>query len=181
MLFCPVLIFSKSTFSKKKFRKTISVKQFGSRSGPTMGLVRTACKFYQLSTLVSKGSNVHEQLSIVKAHPAISHCGHLLLKCRVATNISHWLKVQSWWFKNYIFAKKCILISFWIFKYCFYYSFTLYHCAIFYSLGAGFFQYHPAGCQTAWIQIGPDILSGLICVQTVCKGYQLATTNSESV
>ena len=39
-------------------------------------------------------------------------------KCRVATNISHWLKVQSWWFKNYIFAKKCILISFWIFQYC---------------------------------------------------------------
>ena len=42
---------------------------------------------------------------------------------------------------NYIFAKKCILISFRIFKYCFYYSFTLYNCAIFYSLD--FFQYHP--------------------------------------
>ena len=45
------------------------------------------------------------------AHPAISHCSHLLLKCRVATNISHWLKVHSRWFKNYILAKKCILIS----------------------------------------------------------------------
>ena len=33
------------------------------------------------------------------------------LKCRVATNISHWLKVHSRWFKNYIFAKNCILIS----------------------------------------------------------------------
>ena len=30
----------------------------------------------------------------------------------MATNISHWLKVQSRWFKIYIFAKKCILISF---------------------------------------------------------------------
>ena len=54
----------------------------------------------------------------IRAHPAISHCSHLLLKCRVATNISLWLKVQSMWFKNYIFAKKCILISFWIFKHC---------------------------------------------------------------
>ena len=30
----------------------------------------------------------------------------------------------------------------------------------------------PLGCQTVWIQIRPDILSGLIWVQTVCKGYQ---------
>ena len=30
----------------------------------------------------------------------------------------------------------------------------------------------PSGCQTVWIQIRPDILSGLIWVQTVCKGYQ---------
>ena len=30
-----------------------------------------------------------------RAYPAISHCSHLLLKCRVATNISHWLKVHS--------------------------------------------------------------------------------------
>ena len=27
-------------------------------------------------------------------------------------------------------------------------------------------------CKTVWIQIRPDILSGLIPVQTVCKGYQ---------
>ena len=29
----------------------------------------------------------------------------------MATNISHWLKVHSSWFKNYIFAKKCILTA----------------------------------------------------------------------
>ena len=29
-----------------------------------------------------------------------------------------------------------------IFQYCFYYSFTLYYCAIVYSLDVGFFQYH---------------------------------------
>ena len=60
----------------------------------------------------------------------------------MATNISYSLKVQSMWFENYIFVKKCILISFWIFECCFYYSFTLYYCAIVYSLDAGFFQYH---------------------------------------
>ena len=41
------------------------------------------------------------------------------LEYRVATNFSHWLKVQSSWFENYIFAKKYILISFWIFQYYF--------------------------------------------------------------
>ena len=30
----------------------------------------------------------------------------------------------------------------------------------------------PSEYQTGWIQIRPDILSGLIWVQTVCKGYQ---------
>ena len=33
----------------------------------------------------------------------------------------------------------------------------------------------PSDCQTDWIQIRPDVLSGLIWVQTVCKGYQQAT------
>ena len=30
-------------------------------------------------------------------------------------------------------------------------------------------------CQTVWIQIMTDILSVVIWVQTVCKGYQLTT------
>ena len=33
----------------------------------------------------------------------------------------------------------------------------------------------PWKCQTVWIQIRPDILSGLICVQTVFKCYQQTT------
>ena len=33
----------------------------------------------------------------------------------------------------------------------------------------------PLECQTVWICIRPDILSGLIWVQTVCKGYQQMT------
>ena len=33
----------------------------------------------------------------------------------------------------------------------------------------------PSVCQRVWIQIRPDILSGLIWVQTVCRGYQQMT------
>ena len=39
-----------------------------------------------------------------------------------------------------------------------------------------FFQEHYQECQTVWIQIRIDVLSVLICVLTVCKGYQ-ETTN----
>ena len=46
----------------------------------------------------------------------------------------------------------------------------------FFFFSINFFQKHlsgiPSECQTVWIQIRPDILSGLICVQTICKGYQ---------
>ena len=50
-------------------------------------------------------------------------------------------------------------------------------------LAADFFQNHlkknisgiPSKCQTDWIQIRPDILSGLIWVQSVCKGYEQKT------
>ena len=67
-----------------------------------------------------------QRLVLHRALPAISHCSHLLLKCRVATNIGHWLKVQSRWFNNYIFAKKkCILISFWTFYYNFLHTFNI--------------------------------------------------------
>ena len=33
----------------------------------------------------------------------------------------------------------------------------------------------PSECQTDWIQMRPDILSGLIWVQSVCKGYEQKT------
>ena len=98
-----------------------------------------------------------------KAHPAISHCSHLLLKCRVATNISHWLKVQSRLFKNYIFAIKVYfdqLLDFPILLLLFLH--TLLVCNIF-LFGCWMFSI-PSGCQTRWIQIRPDILSGLIWV-----------------
>ena len=33
----------------------------------------------------------------------------------------------------------------------------------------------PSECQRVWIQIRPNILSGLVWIQTVCKGYQQTT------
>ena len=33
----------------------------------------------------------------------------------------------------------------------------------------------PSECQTVWIQIRPDVMSGLIWFQTVFKGYQQTT------
>ena len=35
-----------------------------------------------------------------------------------------------------------------------------------------FLQELPLECQTVWIQNRPDVLSGLIWVQTVCEGNQ---------
>ena len=33
----------------------------------------------------------------------------------------------------------------------------------------------PSECQTDWIQMGPGILSSLIWIQSVCKGYEQTT------
>ena len=38
-----------------------------------------------------------------------------------------------------------------------------------------YFRNIPSECQTVWFQIRPDVLSGLIWFQTVCKGYQQTT------
>ena len=56
-----------------------------------------------------------------------------------------------------------------IFQYFFYYSFTLIIVPnlTFWMLGFG--------CQTVWNQTRPDILLGLIWVQTVSKCYQQTT------
>ena len=39
----------------------------------------------------------------------------------------------------------------------------------------------PLECQTDWIQIRPDVLSGLVWVLTVCKGYQQMTLVSKEL
>ena len=104
--------------------------------------------------------------NITRAHPAISH---LLLKCRVATNMSHWLKYSLGGSKITYLRKSVLrsaLGSSWIFPILLYYSFTPYYCAIFYSLDALIFQNHQG------VLIRSDTMSDLIWVQTLCKGYQ---------
>ena len=39
----------------------------------------------------------------------------------------------------------------------------------------------PSECQTDWIQIRPDIMSGLIWVQSVCKSYQQTTLGDKAL
>ena len=72
----------------------------------------------------------------------VTHCSRLLLKCRVATNLSHWLRVQSRWFKNYIFAKVYFdkLLDFPILLLLFLHALLLCHILLF---GCWFFQHHP--------------------------------------
>ena len=66
--------------------------------------------------------------NIFKAHPAISYCCHLRLKC---SDYKYFIGPKySLCVKN-VFEKKSILVIFWIFKYGFYYSFTLKEYAIF--------------------------------------------------
>ena len=52
----------------------------------------------------------------------------------------------------------------------FLHTLLLWHISVFSALWMQDFSI-PSGCQTVWIQIRPDILLGLIWVQTVCKGY----------
>ena len=105
-----------------------------------------------------------------RAHPAISHCSHCYQKCRVATIISHWLKLHSRWLKNYSIFEKV-------------YFDQLFECSnIAFIISCHFIivQYLtlwmlPPGYQTVWIQIRSNILLGLILVQTVCRGYRQTT------
>ena len=39
----------------------------------------------------------------------------------------------------------------------------------------------PSECQTDWIQIRPDQMSGLIWIQSVCKSYQQTTLGDKRV
>ena len=92
-----------------------------------------------------------------RAHPAISHYSHLLLKkCRVATNIIYWLKVKKT--HSSLGGSKITYLRKRLFRSAFGFSnsCTLYHCPIFNSLNAGFFQYHQ-GVKQLGSRSGPTI------------------------
>ena len=61
--------------------------------------------------------------------------------------------------------------------------FMLFYCLLIFFKITFFSKnsYRNTVCQTDWIQITPDILSGLIWVQTVCKGYQQTTLGGKEL
>ena len=103
-----------------------------------------------------------------RAHPAISH---LLLKCRVATNITHRLKVQSNVVQKLhtVVIKRvdciCETVYFQILPLLFLHTVLMCHILLF---GCWIFSL-PSWCQTLWLQTRPDILSGLIWIQLFAK------------
>ena len=51
--------------------------------------------------------------------------------------------------------------------------FSCFHIVSWFLFSKSYYFFEiPPECQTIWIHIRPDILSGLIWVQSVCKGYQ---------
>ena len=59
-----------------------------------------------------------------------------------------------------------------VFCFCFFFFFILFIYLFFVCLFFFILKGIPSECQTVWIQIRSDVLSGLIWIQTVCKGYQ---------
>ena len=62
-----------------------------------------------------------------------------------------------------------------------YFSCFLSSADFFQNLFLNFFSGIPPECQMVWIKIRPDILLGLIWVQTLCKGYQQTTHSRQRV
>ena len=146
--FC-LLIFFKINFFEKFFQDYHqSIKQFGSRSGPT---------FWSGSKLFAS----YQQMTLV---------GQDLIKCQMiiqdiaSHSISHWRKnIDTFKISNSLHTR---YIPNFFFVVCLLFSKTFFFPKILSGV--------PSECQTVWIQIRPDILSGLIWVQTVCKRYQFA-------
>ena len=60
---------------------------------------------------------------------------------------------------------------------CFFVVWYFFQNQLFWKISSGL----PSECQTDWIQIRPDVLLGLIWVQTVCKSYQQTTQGDEEL
>ena len=76
-----------------------------------------------------------------------------------------------------VFVKKCILISFWMLKYCFYYSLPLYYCAIFNSLDATIRVSNSLDPDQARHLVGPDL--GPNCLQRLSADNKSSLVGKE--
>ena len=97
----------------------------------------------------------------------------------------HWLLASFLDFSCYItanFPQMCLMLDqfLWGHSSClWHFLFMLFFFVCWFFLL--FFSRIPSVCQTVWIQIRPDILSGLIWVHTVCKGYKQMTLVSKGL
>ena len=62
-----------------------------------------------------------------------------------------------------------------------YWVYFRFYCRLLYFFKANFLPGIPPGYQTAWIQIIPDMLSGLILIQTVADGTGRQSVEKELV
>ena len=89
----------------------------------------------------------------------------------------HMITVKLQWFKHQWNIYYVWLIACWLIVHVFFVVCRFFQNQFFQKILSGM----PSVCQTVWIQIRPDILSGLIWVQTVCKGYQQMTLSRQWV
>ena len=85
--------------------------------------------------------------------------------------------------KNYIFVKKCFVISFWMFRTSniAFYSFTLYYCVIFNSLDATIRMSNSLDPDQAQHFVGPDLGLGLPRLRNLVNVYASSSNRNGSV
>ena len=143
--------FQNQIFFEKKIQEYHqSAKQFGSRSGPTFWFP-TVCKSYQQMTLVG------QELRWLGA--AFQMCSFLETCIMGPPRPSMFINPLPAGNFSPLFC--CPLIFFKI------------------NFFEKFFQEYHQSVKKVWIQIRPEVMSGLIWVQTVCKSYQLMTVKGD--
>ena len=133
----------------------------------------TKDSFRLFSNLYSLKLLRHLQL-LYRDHPAISHCSHLLQKCRVATNISHWLKVHLGGSKPTYLRKSVFLSAFGISNIAFIIPshfiivpyFTIWMLDFFNAIRVSNSLEPDQAQRFVWSDLGPNCLQRLSAVNT---------------
>ena len=183
--FCRLLIFSKSTFSKNSFRNTIRVSnsldpdQARHFVGPDLnrncsqrlsadGSSRpTLCLLGNFACLLSSADFFKNQLFRKILSGIQSECQTVWIQIR-PNILSGLIWIQTVCQGYQLTALADLLFAYWVILHAFLSSADFFQNQLFRKVLSGV----PSECQTVRIQIRPDILSALICIQTVCKCYQ---------
>ena len=126
------------------------------------------CQFWCWHIIKHAVYNLH---TWCRANPAIRHCSHLLLKMKSGYNNKSLAKSTLGGWKITYLWKSVFWSAFGFSNIAFiipsHFKFIIVTYLTLWML--------PSGCQTVLIQIRPDILPGLILVQTVYRCYQQTT------